>query len=276
MERHRQRPALAHLARGIEIGGIGGIALARQRQVHGRLGQGDEAFGHAGEFHGLLAGHGQGQGRRVGKAHILGCGQDEAAADEARVLPAFEQAGEVVEGRVHIAAADGLDERRGEFVVAVAVLVMADQHFRQGRAHGFRVALFLRQGGHIFHQIEQGAGIAVGRACQKVEDILAQGERERERAAPRKIPQFVAAQGPQAQHMQPGKQLARDAERGIFRGGSQQGKLAGFHQWQEKILLGLGKAVQFVKNEDLHPGKGAAQVLESGLGRGEAQVFFAR
>ena len=55
----------------------------------------------------------------------------------------------------------------------------------------------------------------------------------------------------QAQDVQP-RSSWRVTEKGrVFRGGGQKHDVAGFQQRQEKVLLGLGKPVQLVENENL-------------------------
>jgi hypothetical protein len=50
--------------------------------------------------------------------------------------------------------------------------------------------------------------------------------------------------------VQPGKKLARDAERRVFGGRGDEGQFAGLKERKEKILLRLGVAVQFVQDQD--------------------------
>ena len=195
MQGHGPRSVVFDFAGGGQIGGVAAVALAGQGQIDHRLGQRDEAFGHAHEFHGLLAGDGQGQGIGIGQAHILRSGKDEAAADEARVLAAFQQAGQIVEGRVGIAAADGFDEGRGQLVMAVTVLVMAHHDFGQGGLELLRLAHLFGQGSGVLHQIEQGTGIPVGRGGDDVQHLVGKRHARLFGAAPGQLHQFRASQG---------------------------------------------------------------------------------
>ena len=160
--------------------------------------------------------------------------------------------------------------------MAVAVFVMADQHFGQGSLDLLQVPLVLGQCGHVFHQIEQAASVAVGHSRQQVQHLIVQLYLKILRAAPRQLHQLSPAQRAQAQHMQARKELAGDTERRIFRGRGQQGQLARFHQGQKEILLRFGKTVQFVQHQNFHPGQSAAQMLQTRLGRAEPQIFSAR
>lgn len=111
MQGHGLRAVNFHLPRRVGVGRVGGIALARKGKVDHGFRQRDVAFGHPHKLHGLLAGDGQRQGLRIGQPHVFGGGQDEPAADETRIFAAFEQAGQIVQRRVGIAAADRFDER---------------------------------------------------------------------------------------------------------------------------------------------------------------------
>ena len=154
----------------------------------------------------------------------------------------------------------------------VAVLVMPGQHFRQGGLERLGLPALFRQGGRIFHQIEQSAGIAARRGRQHFPGGILQRDVQGFRAAPRELHELRPPQRTQAQHMQAGKELTRHAEGGIFRGAGQQGQLAGFQQRQEKILLGFGKAVQLVQHQHLHAGQRAPQMLQARFRRADAQV----
>nr|WP_017202149.1 replication-associated recombination protein A [Microbacterium barkeri] len=55
------------------------------------------------------------------EADVLGCGDNQAPGDEARILPRLDHAGEVVQCGVRIRAPDGLDERADDVVVLVAL-----------------------------------------------------------------------------------------------------------------------------------------------------------
>ena len=74
--------------------------------------------------------------------------------------------------------------------MAVAILVMARQHFRQCRLDLLRIPLVPGQRGHIFHQIKQAAGIAVGHARQQIQHIITQLHLKILRAALRQLHQF--------------------------------------------------------------------------------------
>ena len=110
MQGDGQGALTSHLAARVEIGRVGGIALAGESEINCRFSERHVGFGHAHEVHGSLAGDSHGQGRGIREPDVLGSRENEPAADEAGVLAVFEEAGQVVEGRVRIASAYGLDE----------------------------------------------------------------------------------------------------------------------------------------------------------------------
>ena len=72
------------------------------------------------------------QRARIGVADVLGREHDHAPRDEARVLAALQHRREVVHGRLRVAAAHRLDERRREVVVRVGGLVVDDRTLARG------------------------------------------------------------------------------------------------------------------------------------------------
>ena len=121
---------------------------------------------------------------------------------KARVFATFKQTGKIVKRRVNVAAAYGLDKRRSQLVVVVAVLVVANEHLWQRRLDVLQIAPVFGQGTHIFHKIQQGAGVAVRNPCQQVCHIVGHLQLQVAGPAPGKLNQFCAAQGPQPQYMQ--------------------------------------------------------------------------
>ncbi len=77
-------------------------------------------------------GDGDGQRARVGVADVLGREDDHAPGDEARILAALEHRRQVVDGRVGVAAAHGLDEGGDEVVVLVARAVVLQRALAGG------------------------------------------------------------------------------------------------------------------------------------------------
>ena len=239
MQGHGACAVELNFTRCIKVGSVGRVAFFGHCQIGNGFCQRNKAFRHAYKLHRLLAGHCQPQCAGVGQPHIFRGREYQPAAHKARVFAAFKQAGKIVQRRVHIAAAYGLDEGRGQLVMVVAVLVVPDKYFGQRRLDVFKVASVFWQGAHIFHKIEQGAGVTVRYACQQVGHVVGHLQLQVACATSGQLHQLRAAKGPQPQHMQAREQLARYTERRILGGCGKQGELARFHQRQKKVLLGL-------------------------------------
>ena len=93
MEWYRQVARALHLFQGGTNAHIGGIALRAGGEIDRCLRQGDASFGPANLHHGIERRIGDEQGIRVGQAYVLGCGDDQTAGDELRLLPPFNHAG---------------------------------------------------------------------------------------------------------------------------------------------------------------------------------------
>ncbi len=78
--------------------------------------------------------------------------------------------------------------------MAVAVLVVAADDFGHGRAHPVQPPVFGGQPGHVFHQVQHGAGVAVGHAGQEVQHVVSQRGFLRSAAPAAEFHQFFAAQ----------------------------------------------------------------------------------
>ena len=128
------------------------------------------------------------QGGRVAHPDVLTRRDDDAAGDEARVLPRFEHPREVVQGGVDIGPPHRLDERRGDVVVLVPRSVVAhrsvgdgllgvgegDRHRAFGlRPQGYAVLRHSRSG----LQCREGTpGIATAHADQVVASLVGEDE----------------------------------------------------------------------------------------------------
>ena len=204
MQRDRTRPfVLNHFSR-VQVGGVSAVAFWGQGKINAGLRQGQKTFRHADKFHGLLAGYGQRQGLGVGQADIFSGGENQAAADKTRVFASFQQAGQVIQGRVRIAPSDGFDQSGGDFIVAVAIFVMAQNEIGQGVLDLFCPALVFGHGGYIFQQVEQGARVPIGGQGQQFQRGFFQFKIFGRESSPGQLQQFVRGQRPQAQHMQAG------------------------------------------------------------------------
>ena len=124
--------ALANLGQRREITRGSGVALRSQRDVRGSLGKVQSAFRIADDLGRLERGLRHQKSLRIGVAHVLGRADENAACDEFRILAAIDHAGKPVQGRIGIAAAHRLDERRDDVIVHVLVLVVWQTAMRIG------------------------------------------------------------------------------------------------------------------------------------------------
>ena len=124
VQRHGQGAVLLHVGQGAVVGGERGVTLGREREIERRFREGQEALRHADEMDGVLRGDRDGERARVRQSDIFRRQDDEAPRHEERVLAGLQHAGEPVERRVRIRAAQRLDERGNGVVVRVAGLVM--------------------------------------------------------------------------------------------------------------------------------------------------------
>ena len=85
------------------------VRLGRERQIGRRLREVEGALGHPDPVDGRAGRGRDGERPRVGVADVLRGEDDHAPRDEARILPALEHHGEVIDGRVGVRAARRLD-----------------------------------------------------------------------------------------------------------------------------------------------------------------------
>ena len=123
--------------------------------------------------------------------------------------------------------------------MAVPILVVAGHDLGQGGLDVGQVAFLFRQGRGVLHQVEHGPGVAVGRRRKEIKDLVVQGDGKGRRAALAEFEQFGPPELAQPQDVQPRKQLAGHAERGVFRGRGDHREIAGLQQREEEVLLRL-------------------------------------
>src|SRR5688500_12141858 len=114
---HLGRRTCPHVLPGPPDGQGRAVRLGGGRQVDHRFGQIELRLGKADVLDGVGGGGGHDEGHRVGYADVLRSEDDEAAGDEAGVLPRFEHAGQPVDAGVRVGAPDRLDEGADDVVV---------------------------------------------------------------------------------------------------------------------------------------------------------------
>ena len=113
------------------------------------------------------------------------------------------------------------------------------------------------QGGRCFQAVQGCPGIPVRRQDQAVNGFGIDGQMQLSQApvpvADRPFqdqPQIIFRERFQHKHAAPGEQRCDDLERGVFRGGADQGDQAAFHMGEKSVLLGLVETVDFIDEKD--------------------------
>lgn len=174
-------------------------------------------------------------------------------------LPRLDHPGQVVQGRVHVGAADRLDERAGHVVVLVAVAVVLHRGAVDGRLDRLQGDLRLPRGdgrtGRRLQCGERPPRVAAGDPQQMGLGVLGQGDRAAEPPLLDERPAQERAQVVVGQRLQGEQQGAREQRRDdrevrVLRGGGDEGDPAVLHGGEQGVLLGLGEAVDLVQEED--------------------------
>ena len=260
------------------------VGLRRRGKEDGRLGQGQLRFRKPQLHGGIHAGLHDGDGLGVGHADILTGGAEEAAAGGHQV-PGLQEAGQVVESRVRVAAPEGLHQGGGQVIHGVAATVIA---------HGAAL-------GHLLHVGEGEAQLPVPGLCRLAEelhgvdglpDIAAAGGGDGggDAVLPAEGqggPALLNGQGPlhgdldllrlhrlELEDRGPGEEGAVDVEIGVLRSGGDEGQLTVLHELQQGLLLLLVEVLDLIQvqkdaaggQEGPHVGDDVLDVLEGGCG----------
>ena len=249
VRRHLAHGAVAHVLPGVPDGQRRPVALRRGGQVDGRLAEVQLCLRQAGVLHRLGRGHSRQQGHRVGQADVLAGEDDHPPGDEAGVLPRLQHPGQVVDGRLRVAAAHALDERADDVVVVVAAVPQG-----AGAQRGLHVLQFHPPGvGQRARHLQSGQHLPPVAAGPVGE--MGDGLR---RGVPALGLQPAGDQGLDVrlgQRLQPEQGAAAaqrrvDLEERVLRRGADQRQRAVLHRWQQGVLLGLGEAVDLVEEQD--------------------------
>ena len=249
---------LLHVGQGAVVGGERGVTLGREREIERRFREGQEALRHADEMDGVLRGDRDGERARVRQSDIFRRQDDEAPRHEERVLAGLQHAGEPVERRVRIRAAQRLDERGNGVVVRVAGLVMGQAPLHDLLDECGRDRLLpARREDRGFEGAQGAARVAAGLHDDGVQRVRFNG-----RATPAQSPLAVveraldeSAKQVRRQRLErvdagPREQRADHFEGRILGRRADQGDGAVFHVRQDHVLLRLVEAVDLVDEED--------------------------
>ena len=109
---------------GCRDGAVAGIGFRRGCKQDDRICQRQPRLGQSELERAVHAGFHNGDGLRIGKADVLACRAQNAAAGRSQISR-LQKTRQIVDGGVRVGAADGLHQRRKAVVMVVAVLVIA-------------------------------------------------------------------------------------------------------------------------------------------------------
>jgi len=132
VKRHRIHPGFGEIVLELTESALQGVRLRREREVHGRLGEGVVGLGHPDEVRGLLGRARDDERLRVRETHVLPREDHDAPRDEHRILTRVDHPHEPIQSGVGVGSADALDERRDRVVVLVARAVIEERAALQG------------------------------------------------------------------------------------------------------------------------------------------------
>lgn len=173
--------------------------------------------------------------------------------------PRVDHPRQVVQRRVHVGAADGLDEGARHVVVLVAVPVVAHGRPVDRLLDGFEGDLLLALGdgrsGPRLQRRQGPPGVAAGDAQQVGLRVGRQGDGPAQAPLLLQRPlhqgtQVVVRQRFQRQQQGARQQRGDDREVRVLRGGRDEGHPAVLHGREQGVLLGLAETVDLVEEED--------------------------
>lgn len=161
---------------------VNGIGLGCQRQVNHCLGQVNVALWHAQKLTGLENLNRKRQRACVCQPNVLRCKANQAPCDIERVFTAIQHPRHPVNGRVRVAVAHGLVERRDDIVMLLAGLIVKEHLFLQKLLHDVvrhcdRPVHFLAVEHRHFQRIERRARVPIGIEGNLGQVVLADGYR---------------------------------------------------------------------------------------------------
>ena len=246
---------LANVALGRRQRAPGGVGLRRERQVDRRLGERVARLRQADVLDRLRGGGRERQRRRVGVADVLGGEDHHPPHDEARVLAALEHHRQVVQRRVRVRAARGLDPGGDVVVVAVALFVVEDRPALQRvldarERHALLAELRVRSrraSSSAFSAVRASPSLRAARNSSAPSSTgsasLAAGARRST------VADLLGRQRLQRVDAHAREQRAVDLERGVLGRRADQRHQALLDGRQQRVLLGLVEAVDLVEEE---------------------------
>ena len=252
---------LLHVALGLAERAVEGVALGGQRDVDGRLGQGQLALRRPHKFVSVLGRDRDDQRLRVGQPDVLRGGPHDPPGDVEWVLPGREQPGEPVERRVGLGVAQRLVEGRDQVEVLLAGLVVEGRPALEGVLDVLeRDLIALAEVGGQLQEVQGAARVPVagprdelGRLRPQRELQLAQAPLPvRQRPLQQRF-DLLGPEGLEHEDLGAGEQRADDLERRVLRRGPDEDHGALLDVGQEHGLLGLVEAVELVDEDEVAP-----------------------
>ena len=265
-------------------GPVDRVGLGRERQIRGRLGDGEIALRAAEKV--VRVPRRDGDGERVGvrEADVLHGHAHEAARHVHRVLSAVQHARQPVQGSVRVRAAHRFVQGGDKVEVLLARLVVAGEPLLQRRRHVLdrdrRGAIRAGEVRRGLERIERPPGVAIRLRAKPGEGVRPDGESVRsepsrlvaERAGT-DLAELVGRQRVEHEHAGAGEERPHDLEARVLRRRADERDRAAFHMREEGVLLRPVEAVDLVHEEDgAAAGGGAARLglLEDRADAGDA------
>ena len=166
--------------------------------------------------------------------------------------PSLQHHREVVQRRVGVRPARGLDPGGDVVVVAVAAFVVQHRPVLQRvlgpRDRDAALAELGRRGERQLERVQRGARVAFAARGEEL-DRLAVDHRVIRHGPPQHRRHLLVAQGLQCIHARAREQRAVDLERGVLGGRADQRDQTVLDRRQQRVLLGLVEAVDLVEEE---------------------------
>ena len=252
---HQPRLVLSDECARVIIRHVHCVRFGGAGEIDHRLGQSQFPLGRTQPLVGLAGIERETQRARVGETNVLRRHAHQPSPQIQRIGAAVEHAHQPVQSRVRIGAAHALVQGGNLVVERVAAFVEAAQIARQRVLDKCAVDIaagFARRGLQDFEQIEQPPRVAVGEPDQAFARARIEVQ-PRKRATERtvqQLPEFRLLQTLQHIHRRARQERAVHFERGIFRGGADEGEQALLDERQEGVLLPLVEAMHFVHEQD--------------------------
>ena len=251
--RRPRRAVLADVLPHLADRALDGVGLRGQREVDRRLGEREPGLRQPDVLDRLGRGDGDRQRLRVGVPDVLRREDDHPPRDEPGVLAALEHRRQVVERRVRVRPARGLDPGRDVVVVLVAALVVENGlALHRVLGVGQRDLLVHRRARQL-ERVQRRPRIAVGARREELDHLVGHLGLRALAALDRAPQQRLEVLGRELLELvdlRAREQRAVDLEVRVLRRGADQRHEPVLDGRQQRVLLRLVEAVDLVEEED--------------------------